>query len=62
MPNLTIKELLEALKAFDEVTLMETLNINSEMIVERFIDLIEDDIERLSDLVELHEEDDETDY
>jgi len=38
--NLTIEELKEKLTLLDEITLMETLEINSEMLVEEFEDKI----------------------
>jgi hypothetical protein len=38
--NLTIEELKEKLMLLDEITLMETLEINSEMLVEAFEDKI----------------------
>lgn len=38
--NLTIEELKEKLILLDEITLMETLEINSEMLVEEFEDKI----------------------
>lgn len=40
-------ELQEKLKRLDEVTLMELLEINSDQLVERFADLIEDNYEKL---------------
>lgn len=46
---LILTELQEKLKRLDEITLLELLNISSEDIVERFIDLIElqaDDLEK----------------
>lgn len=39
---LTIRELMEKLKREDEIDLLEILNIDSEKLVERFIDEIED--------------------
>ncbi len=44
---LTLNELCERLKHIDEISLMEVLEINSEEIVDRFIDKIED---RMDDL------------
>lgn len=44
------------MKELDEITLLETLNINSEMLVDRFSDLIEDKADVLER--DLEEEDD----
>ena len=44
---LTLREILERLKALDEVDLLDVLGVNSEMLVERFIDIIEDKIDKL---------------
>jgi len=44
---LTLNELCERLKHIDEISLMEVLEINSDEIVERFVDKIE---ERMDDL------------
>jgi hypothetical protein len=38
---MTYKDLCEKLKSIDEITLMELLEINSDMLVDRFDDLIE---------------------
>ena len=46
--NLTFEELKEKLKQVDEVTLLELLNIQSDDIVERFEDYIEDKQEQLT--------------
>lgn len=40
--TLLITEIMEKLKQQDEVLLLELLNINSEMIIDRFSDLIEE--------------------
>jgi hypothetical protein len=40
--SLTLNDIKERLIQIDEITLLEILEINSEMLVERFIDLIED--------------------
>lgn len=54
---LTYQDLLERLKQLDEVSLMEILEVNSDMIVDRFQDNIE---ERLDYLVsEFEDEQDE---
>lgn len=44
---LTLNELCERLKHIDEISLMEVLEINSEEIVDRFVDKIEERIEDL---------------
>ena len=44
---LTLNELCDRLKHIDEISLMEVLEINSDEIVDRFIDKIE---ERMDDL------------
>lgn len=46
---LILSELMERLKREDEVSLLEILNIDSEMIVERFADLVEDRYDRLAE-------------
>ena len=43
--NLTFEEIKERLKQFDEMTLCEILEISSDDLVERFDDIIEDNIE-----------------
>ena len=53
----TLEELKERLKRLDEITLLETLDISSEDIVERFEDLIERDYEYLNDDLEEESED-----
>lgn len=58
--SLTFKEIKERLMQLDEVLLLEVLNINSEDIVERFEDKIEDDIDRLAEELEDEEEGDGT--
>lgn len=45
--SLTLREILERLKSLDEVELCDILDISSEDIVERFIDVIEEKIEAL---------------
>ena len=42
-------ELLEVLRALDEITLLELLEINSHDLVDRFSDKIEEHIDRLYD-------------
>lgn len=46
--TLTLPELQDKLKEIDEVTLLEQLNVTSEDLVERFVDVIEDRFEQLS--------------
>lgn len=43
--TLSFEEIKERLKQYDEVTLLEILGVSSEELVERFDDLIEDQIE-----------------
>lgn len=43
--TLSFEEIKERLKQYDEVTLLEILGVSSEELVERFDDLIEDNIE-----------------
>jgi hypothetical protein len=52
---LTLEEIKERLKRWDEITLVEELSLRSEDIVERFDDIIEDQIERLQNLVNWEE-------
>jgi hypothetical protein len=44
---LTLRDILTRLAQLDEITLLEVLQINSEDIVERFIDVIEEHADRL---------------
>ena len=44
----TLSDILSQLKQIDEVVLLELLNINSEDLVERFSDLIENDPEKFA--------------
>lgn len=46
---LTFEEIKECLKRLDEVTLLELLDIKSDDIVERFSDIIEDQVEQLQE-------------
>lgn len=52
--SLTLPDLQERLKKLDETILLEVLEINSEEIVERFIDKIEEKFDELAD--DLNEE------
>jgi len=49
---LTLNDIKDRLKLIDEVDLLELLEINSEDIVERFTDLIEDNFDKLEKEVE----------
>jgi hypothetical protein len=53
--SMTLADLVEKLKLFDEITLMEILEITSEDLVERFTDKILDKADGLE--AELEEED-----
>jgi len=55
--SLTLEDLKDRLKKQDEVSLLEILDISSEEIVERFVDFIEDQFEKLEE--ELQDEDQE---
>jgi hypothetical protein len=52
---LTLEEIKERLKRWDEITLIEELSLRSEDIVERFDDIIEDQADRLQNLVNWEE-------
>lgn len=45
--SLTLIEVCDKLKEIDEITLLETLDITSEDIVVRFVDVIEDNFDRI---------------
>lgn len=49
---LTLNDIKDRLKQIDEIDLLELLDINSEDIVERFTDLIEDNFDKLEREVE----------
>lgn len=49
---LTLVEIAEKLKQFDEITLLEVLEINAEEIVERFMDRVEDNQDKLRKAVD----------
>jgi hypothetical protein len=53
--TLTLEEIKERLKRWDEITLVEELSLRSEDIVERFDDIIEDQADRLQNLVNWEE-------
>lgn len=50
--TLTIVDLEERLKQLDEVSILELLEINSEEIVDRFYDKIEDKLDKLEEELE----------
>ena len=52
---LTLEEIKERMKRWDELSLLEELSIRSEDIVERFEDIIEDHADRLEKLVNWEE-------
>lgn len=56
---LTLKDILEKLKQEDEVSVVELLDLRSDDLVERFIDIVEDKLEKLRE--EYEDEDDEWD-
>jgi hypothetical protein len=55
----TLREIMEQLKQLDEVLLLELLGANSEDLVERFADVIEDNYDRLNRELEQFFETDE---
>ena len=44
---LTLNDILDRLRQLDEVELLDILGVNSDMLVDRFTDLIEDKIDKL---------------
>jgi hypothetical protein len=52
---LTLEEIKERMKRWDELSLIEELSIRSEDIVERFDDIIEENADRLEKLVNWEE-------
>lgn len=57
--NLTLEEIKERLATLDETTLIEELDIRSQDIVNRFDDIIEEQMDRLIELIEWEEDIDE---
>ncbi len=53
---LTLEEIKERMKRWDELSLIEELSIRSEDIVERFYDIIEEQADRLEKLVNWEDE------
>ncbi len=60
MLPLTLQELQDRLKRFDEITLLELLDVTSEELVEAFADRIDDNYDRLVAEVE-YDGEEETD-
>ena len=50
--SLTVPDIMDKLKQMDEVTLLEILEINSEQLVDRFADVIEDKADLLEEDLE----------
>jgi hypothetical protein len=50
--TLTLPELIDRLKQLDEITLLESLGVTSEDLVDRFSDVIEDKQDHLQQLVD----------
>ncbi len=49
---LTLRDILDRLKQLDEVELLDILEINSDILVDRFIDIIEEKLEKLEHIVD----------
>jgi hypothetical protein len=47
----TLRDVNDKIKQFDEITLLELLDISSEELLERFIDKVENNFEQLEDLI-----------
>lgn len=47
----TLRDIIDKLKQFDEITLLELLDISSEELLERFIDKVELNFEQLEELI-----------
>jgi hypothetical protein len=54
--SLTLEDIKERMKRWDELSILEELNIRSEDLVERFDDIIEDKADYLESLVNWEEE------
>jgi hypothetical protein len=50
--EITLEELKEFLQRYDEVTLLELLEIDSEMLVQRFAEEIEDNYDKLKGMLD----------
>jgi hypothetical protein len=53
--TLTLEEIKERMKRWDEISIIEELSIRSEDIIERFDDIIEEQADRLEKLVNWEE-------
>lgn len=49
---LTLNDILDRLRQLDEVELLDILGINSDILVDRFADIIEEKLEQLEELVD----------
>lgn len=47
----TLRDIIDKLKQFDEITLLELLDISSEELLERFIDKVELNFDQLEELI-----------
>jgi len=47
----TLRDIIDKLKQYDEVMLLELLDISSEELLERFIDKVENNFEQLEELI-----------
>lgn len=50
--SLTLNDILDRLRQLDEVELLDILGINSDILVDRFADIIEEKLEQLEELVD----------
>lgn len=50
--SLTLNDILDRLRQLDEVELLDILGVNSDMLVDRFADLIEEKLEALENIVD----------
>ncbi len=58
--SLTLQEIAEKLKRYDEILLLELLEISADDIVDRFMDIIENKADFLENNLEEEEEEDES--
>ncbi len=49
---LTLNDILDRLRQLDEVELLDILGVNSDILVDRFADIIEEKLEQLEELVD----------
>lgn len=49
---LTLNDILDRLRQLDEVELLDILGVNSDMLVDRFADLIEEQLDKLEATVD----------